>query len=90
MSKDSKTFEFPSEFQDLKQIVEENYASPLALHKALNEYRFHKLDEMAGFDVFSFDRILAYLAGFFLVEKWVALDKEQGLQIVDNIIKGKS
>lgn len=87
--KDSKTFEPPEEFEDLKPILDENYNSPLALHKALNEYRFKKMDEMAGLDVFSFERILSYLASFFIVEKWMALDKEQGLQIVDNIIKGK-
>lgn len=87
--KDSKTFEPPEGFKDLKPILDENYQSPLALHKALNEYRFTKLDEMAGFEVFSFDRILAYLASFFIVEKWMALNKELGLNIVDNIIKGK-
>lgn len=85
--KDSKTFEPPKEFEDLKPILEENYASPLALHKALNVYRFNKMDEMSGFDVFSFDRILAYLASFFIVKKWKALDKEQGLKIVENIVK---
>lgn len=88
--KDSKTFEPPQGFEGLKTILDENYASPLALHKALNEYRFKKLDEMSVWEVFSFDRILAYLASFFIVEKWMALDKEQGLQIVDNIVKGKS
>ena len=88
--KDSKTFDTPPEFEDLKPILEENYSTPLALHKALTEYRFKKMDEMSGFDIFSFDRILAYLASFFLVEKWMSLNKEQGLQIVDNIIKGKT
>lgn len=85
--KDSKTFEPPEDFLDLKPILDENYSSPLALHKALNEYRFKKLDEMGGLDVFSLDRILAYLASFFIVKKWMALDKEQGLQIVENIVK---
>lgn len=88
--KDAKTFEPPEEFEDLKPILEENYASPLALHKALNEYRFKKIEEMGGLDVFSIERILSYLARFFIVEKWMALDKEQGLQIVDHIVKGKT
>lgn len=88
--KDSKTFEPPEEFLDLKPILDENYATPLALHKALNEYRFKKLDDMGGLDVFSLDRILAYLASFFIVEKWMALDREQGLQIVENIVKRKN
>lgn len=88
--KDSKNFDPPEGFEDLKAILDENYASPLALQKALNEYRFKKLDEISGFNVFSFDRILAYLASYFIVEKWMALDREQGLKIVDNIIEGKS
>lgn len=88
--KDSKNFDPPAEYQDLKTLLDENYSSPLALQKALDVYRFNKLDEMSGLNVFSFDRILAYLASFFLAEKWMALDKEKGLQIVDNIIKGKS
>lgn len=85
--KDAKTFEPPEGFEDLKPILEEYYNSPLDLHKALNEYRFKKLDDMAGWNVFSIERLLAYLARFFIAEKWMALDKEQGLQIVDNIIK---
>ncbi len=87
--KDSKTFEPPEGFEDLTTILDENYSSPLALHKALNEYRFRKLDEMSVWEVFSFERVLAYLASFFIVEKWMALDKEQGLKIVDNIVKDK-
>jgi hypothetical protein len=87
--KDSKNFEPPAGYEDLKLILDENYSSPLALQKALSEFRFKKMDEMSGFNVFSFDRILAYLASFFITEKWVALDKEQGLQIIENIIKPK-
>ncbi len=88
--KDAKTFEPPEEFEDLKAILDDNYLSPLALHKALNEYRFKKLEDMGGLDVFSIERILSYLSRFFILEKWTALDKEQGLQIVDNIVKGKT
>lgn len=87
--KDSKTFEPPDGFEDLKPILEENYHSPLALQKALNEYRFRKLEEMSGWSVFSIERLLAYLSSFFIVEKWIALDKEQGLKIVDHIINLK-
>lgn len=88
--KDSKIFEPPEQFEDLKPLLEENYSSPMALHKALNTYRYQKLQEMVGMDLFSLDSILSYLARFFIVEKSMALDKQQGLQIVDNIIKGKS
>ncbi|MBS4166633.1 MULTISPECIES: DUF2764 family protein [unclassified Neochlamydia] len=87
--KDSKTFEPPAGFEELKTILDEKHTTPLALQKALNEYRLKTLEKVRGLNVFSFDSILAYLASFILVEKWSALDKEQGLQIVDTIIKGK-
>jgi Protein of unknown function (DUF2764) len=90
VQKDAKSFEMPEGFEDLKSVLEEKYSSPLELHKALNEYRFNKLDELTELEVFSFDRILAYTARFFLAKKWMAMDKEQGLKIVDNIIKGKT
>lgn len=88
--KDAKHFDVPELFSDLEPVLEANFNSPLDLQKALNEYRFKKLDEMVDMQVFSMDAILAYLAKYILCQKWMAMDKEQGLKIVDTIIKGKS
>lgn len=88
--KDSKEFIISEKYDALVKILNEYYASPLKLHKALIEYRFNKLEELVGFDPFSLDRILAYFIQLTLVEKWQKLNKEVGIQIVDDILKGSA
>lgn len=85
--KDAKTFEPPAGFEDLNQILQEYYASPLELHQALYEYRFNRIDDMLGFDMFSIDRILGYLVQYIMVDKWLLLDRKKGIEIVDSIVK---
>ena len=85
--KESKTFEAPPKYADLKPIFEKNQNDPLALHLELSEYRFNKIEEMLGFDLFSIDRILGYMIQLIIVEKWQHLSREKGIEIVDIIIK---
>lgn len=85
--KDSKTFEPPEGFEDLKMVFEDYYSQPLELQKALYEYQFRKIDEKLGFDTFSIDVILGYTAKLIMVENWQALDMEKGIEIVDAIVK---
>lgn len=86
--KDAKTFEPPDGFEELKKIFEID--EPTELHKALCEYRMHKVDEIAEGDLFSFDFILSYMTKLILVEKWHQLDKAQGNQVIDTIIRKRS
>ncbi|MFQ5728988.1 MAG: DUF2764 family protein, partial [Waddliaceae bacterium] len=88
--KDAKTYEPPIRYSDLKTLFEEHYGAPMDLYQALCEYRFRKIEAMYGIDVFSIGRILAYLAQLIIVEKWLDLDKKQGLQVVDAIVKEAS
>jgi hypothetical protein len=88
--KDAKVFQAPDEFSDLVELLDTNFSSPLELHKALCLYRFNKIEEFTEFHSFSFDAIIAYVARYFIAKKWVELSKDQGLKIVDQIIKGKS
>lgn len=85
--KDAKTYEPPTSFGELKFLFEEYGSLPLELHKALYEYRFQKFEEMYGVDIFSIDRILVYLAQLIMVEKWMELDKKQGLEVIETIVK---
>lgn len=85
--KDAKTFEPPTGFNDINQIMEQHYTSPLELHQALYEYRFNRIDEMLGFDMFSIDRILGYFVQYMMVDKWFLLDRKKGIEIVDSIVK---
>ncbi len=88
--KDAPKFEPPEQFADLKQILmDEKNNSPLHLHKDLLEYRFRKYEEMVGLDIFSTDRILAYFVEHILTEKWFALNKRRGQDIVEKIVEGK-
>lgn len=88
--KDAKIFEPPEGFEDLKAILEEHYQDPLGLAQALFEYRFYKIEGMVKGDVFSMDRILAYMIQLIMVEKWIGLDQKKGMEIVDTILREAS
>jgi hypothetical protein len=85
--KDAKTYIPPDRYQELLPLFEEHHKAPLELYQALCEYRFHKIDEMLGVDLFSIDRILGYMAQLITVEKWLELDKHKGMEVVDKAIK---
>ena len=85
--KDSKDFEPPPAYADLKPIFAELHSQPLKLHQALIEYKFRKIEEILGFEKFSFDRILGYMVQLIMAEKWIELNHEIGTQIVDRLVK---
>jgi hypothetical protein len=85
--KDAPSFEPPEKYQSLKPIFERFHNSPLELYKALSEWRFNKIEEILGFDIFSSDRVLGYFLQFIIVEKWLELDRKKGLEIVHSILK---
>ncbi|MBA3957628.1 MAG: DUF2764 family protein [Parachlamydiaceae bacterium] len=87
--KDSKTFIPPNGFQELQPLFEEHSDDPLALYKALCEYRFSKVEEMLDIDLFSIDRLLGYMVQLIIVEKWFELDKQKGTEIVNQIVTPK-
>jgi hypothetical protein len=80
--KDAKTYEPPARFDDLKGIFQEHGSSPLELEEAMCQWLFAKLEVMGGIDPFSLDRILSYQARLVVVEQWMELDKEKGLERV--------
>lgn len=84
---DGKTYEPPFEYKELKIIFEAYSNSPLEMHKALYEYQFKHIIELWGTEPFTIDRILNYLARLILVERWLELDVQKGIQIVDRIEK---
>lgn len=88
--KDSKTYEPPARYADMKALFEQHYKEPLEIHQALCEYRFQKIDQMIGIELFSIDRVLAYLAQLIIVERWLELDKKKGLEVIDTIVKEAS
>lgn len=97
--KDAKVFEPPFEYKELKPIFEAYEDSPAELQKALIEYRFGKIIEFQNAGIFSLhrllgytsrillDHILGYTARLMIVENWMELDVQQGLQTIDIIEK---
>lgn len=83
--KDAKTYEPPFEYNELKPIFEEFSESPLELYKAIYTYQFNHIIELWGGEIFTLDRILNYLARLILVERWLELDIQKGIQVVDMI-----
>ncbi len=88
--KDSKTYEPPGRYEDTKALFELHYKEPLEIYQALCEYRFQKIDQMLEIELFSIDRVLAYLAQLIIVEKWLKLDRKKGLEVIDTIVKEAS
>jgi len=76
--KDSNSFIPPSGFHELLPIFEKSAEEPLELHKNLCEYRFNKITEMTGIDLFSISYILSYMALLIIAEKWIELDQKKG------------
>ncbi|MBA3817135.1 MAG: DUF2764 family protein [Parachlamydiaceae bacterium] len=85
--KDAAVYEPPEKYEQLKIIFEKYQNQPLELQKALVEFRFNKIEEMLGLDLFSADRALAYLVELILVEQWQQMDQQEGLKIVDSMLK---
>lgn len=83
--KDAKTYEPPVEYQELKTLFNKN---PLEMHQALSEYRFKKWSDLLGLQTFTIDRILIYMYQLILVEKWMALEKQQGQMIINRLVQG--
>jgi len=86
--KDAKTYEPPEKYQDLKALFDKYADDPLALQRALDEYRFNYIDSLVDLaDTFSIERILAYMAQLIILKKWYELDREKGIEIIENVVK---
>lgn len=84
---DAKSYEPPEKYKELKCLFEKHGDHPLALQKALDEYRFETIDSLVDMsDVFSIERMLAYFSQFLIVDKWFEMDKAKGIQIVETIV----
>lgn len=86
--KDMEQFEPPSEYKELYELLHSCGDDPWAQFKVLSEYRFHKIEDMSGYPLFSMDWILGYIARLILVEQWVELDEEKGKNILENFKVG--
>lgn len=79
--KEGKSYTLPPEYQDLSNYLKKD---PLDLAQNIDEYRFNKIEELIGLEVFSSDRLLAYMAQLFIVEK--RTHSKTGDEILNQII----
>lgn len=86
--KDAKSYEPPQGFEELKTLFEKYQGDPLALHKAILEYRFAKISELVGLQTFTIDKILVYTFQLILATKWITLDQLQGEKRISLILQG--
>lgn len=84
--KDANKFIAPDGYEDLQALFEKHAENPLDLYQALCAYRFAKVEQMVGIDLFSIDRVLAYMVQLIMVEKWMELDKVKGLTVVNQVV----
>lgn len=85
--RDSKSFEPPFEYKELRPIFDEYASDPLELYQAFYVYQFNHIIELWGGEPFGLGRILNYLARLILVERWLELDVQKGIHVVDTIEK---
>lgn len=73
---------------DLKEVLVKHEAEPAALHEAITQYKFNKIQSVMEEIVFSVDYILGYFALFMLVEDYQKLKKTQKHQWLDTVCEG--
>ena len=86
--KDMDRYDPPTEYQDLKDLMDSCYQDPWAEYEAFALYRFRRLEEMAEGKAFSVDRILCYMAQLMIVEDLFELDAQKGAMILDTFKSG--
>lgn len=86
--KDMDDYDPPLEYRDLKEQLAACGDDPWEQYKVMARYEFEKIEEMAGYPLFSLDWILGYVARLLLVERWTLLDPERGAEIVDHYKTG--
>lgn len=87
LQKESAELVVPAEYEELKEIFLKYKLEPMALNRAVLEYRFVKIEEMMENGFFSIDAILSYAARLMIVESWWNLDASQGRSIVEDLSK---
>ena len=73
---------------DLKEVLIKHEAEPAALHEAITQYKFNKIQSTMEETLFSIDYILGYFALFMLVEDYQKLKKTQKHQWLDTVCEG--
>lgn len=85
--KDSPHFEFPFDYHDFDEKLNQVKARPMEQYELLAEYRFKRLLEEVQDSPFSVDYALAYFVQYMLVQDRNRLDEQQGNRKLNRIVK---
>lgn len=75
---------FPSQTREIEEILAKD--DPAARELALDETRWRRLDELASGHMFDLDALVIYRLRLLLVEKWTALDDDEGRAHRDRLV----
>lgn len=59
----------------------------LAREKSIDNYMWHKADEITVFEYFSLDKILSIMVKLCMIRRWRLLDEEKGRQMLRTLAK---
>ena len=85
--KDHKENIFPYELKDLEQAVMQAGEDPLAQYLAVNRYRFNQFESLSYEKPFSIDYLLAYTYMLIILEEKHRLNKQQGQDIINGLLR---
>ncbi len=85
--KDAPEFSAPEGYENLEELFNEFKTEPLKLLWELSQWRLQQILDLPQRGTFSIDRILCYLAQLIIIENWMKLNQEQGIDVVENIMK---
>ncbi|MCL2738035.1 MAG: DUF2764 domain-containing protein [Bacteroidales bacterium] len=84
----SKAGDFDLESEDLQRIVSIFGVSDIwDREQKLDLFRWEKVNEIAFFQYFNMDAVLAFVMKAFLVNRWMQLDKEKGDTMFRQLLK---
>ncbi|MBI5274377.1 MAG: DUF2764 family protein [Chlamydiales bacterium] len=86
IQKDSASFEFPYEFQDLQKILTET-STPEEEYKAVLKYRFDYFMNDIYQKNFSIDPLLAYMVQLIYLEMLHKLEQIKGEEIINHLVR---
>lgn len=72
----------------IEKVAADAFAKPNPLEKELliDKHRWHQLEELQGFNMFSSSAILSYAVKLKIAERWAALNRENAKATADDIV----
>jgi len=83
----SRDFGLSTEINDIEEIIQMfEIENILERELRIDQHQWHYLDEITFFDYFTTEKVLAFAAKLFIVERWFMLDKEKGQQMFNQLL----